>query len=209
MVKRILSNGMVQTFVRLTTALSFALFTAYQIYLAVQMASNKTGRRAVIVLYLTITAASFLAFSYSRRLQRFRSGLMLVCLALLFFVRLINVPYLLHNLQSSDIPSALNCIVYVLTQLGTILLTIMWLKRRRPFVTYKAIAPLIPVVIVIYAGCFAVECVLMLHYRINAESSLTLALLGRLVYFIGFSGTAFTFFFSNPRRQMLDPLPEA
>ena len=71
------------TAVNIITAVMFTLFTAYQIYLAVQMESNKTGRRAGIVLYLTITAASFLAFSYSHRLQRFRSGLMLVCLALL------------------------------------------------------------------------------------------------------------------------------
>ena len=200
MAERFLSNMKVQFFVRLTTALSFALFTAYQIYMAIQAESNRTGRLIGVCMYLTITIASFFAFSCSPRLQNIRSILMLVSLLLLFIVRLINIPALLQNLNFADTPSALNFIAYVLPQIGTLVLTVMWLKRRRVDITYRDIAPLIPVTIAIYALCFAAECVMMMHYRMNVDGSLKLALLSRLAYFTGFSGTAFIFFFNDPMK---------
>jgi hypothetical protein len=56
------------------------------------------------------------------------------------------------------------------------------------------------VAIAIYAICFAAECVMMIRYRMNVDGSLKLALLSRLAYFVGFSGTAFIFFFSDPMK---------
>ena len=195
-----LSNRKVQSFVRLVTALSFAFFTAYQIYTAMQTASNRTGRLIGVCLYLTITLAAFFSFSYSPRLQNARSIMMLVSLSLLFMIRLINLPALLRNPVFANLPSFLNFAAYVLPQIGTVVITVMWVRRRRPFVTVKAIAPLIPVVIAIYALCFAAECVLMICYRMNVDGSLKLALLSRLMYFAGFSGTTFIFFFNDPAK---------
>ena len=129
---------------------------------------------------------------------------MILSLLLLFIVRLVNVPALLRYFSFADVPSALNVIVYILPQIGTIVLTVMYLKLRRIDVTLAETAPLIPVAIAIYALCFAAECVMMIRYRMNVDGSLKLALLSRLAYFVGFSGTAFIFFFSDPMKPF-DP----
>lgn len=197
MAERILSNMKVQFIVRLATALCFALFTVYQIFMTIQTGSNRIGRLIGVGLYLTITIASFFALSYSPRLQDIRSTLMLIGLLLLFVVRLVNIPALLGSLDFADIPSDLNFAAYVLPQIGTLVLTAMWWKRRKPDATLSEIAPLIPVAIALYALCFAAECVMMIRYRMYVEGSLKLALLSRLAYFTGFSGTAFIFFFND------------
>ena len=107
MAKWFLSNGKVQAFVRLATALAFAFFTAYQIYIAMQTASGRTGRLIGVCLYLAITLAAFFSFSYSPRLQNIRSIMMLVSLSLLFMVRLVNLPALLRIPVFANLPSFL------------------------------------------------------------------------------------------------------
>ena len=199
MIERVLSNMTVQSVVKLTTMLAFSLFTAYQIYMAIQIETNRITRLIGVFLYLIIPVASLFTFSYSPRLQKkVRSILMIISLMLLFIVRLINIPALIQSLKILDLPTALNFSAYVLPQLGTIILTVMWFIWRRPYVKYKSIAPLIPVAIAIYVLCFASECVMMIRYRLNVEGSLKLALLSRLFYFLGFSGIACTFFFNDP-----------
>ena len=194
----------VQSFVRLVTALSFALFSAYQIYMATQIASNRTGRLIGICLYLAITAASCLAFSYSLGVQNVRSILMIISLTLLFAVRLVNFLPLFRGLRAATFLSVLDFAVYILPQIGTVILAVMWLKRRRMDVTFINIAPMIPVTIAIYALCFAAECVMMVHYRVNLDVIPKLALLSRLLYFVGFAGIAVSFLFNDPE-EIPDP----
>lgn len=201
MVEQILSNRKVQSFVRLVTALSFALFTAYQIYAAMQITAGRTGRLIGVGIYLIITAASFLAFCYSRRVQNVRSILMIVSLILLFVVRLANLPAFFRGLHSAGFLSALYSAAYILPQIGTVVLTVMWLKRRRIDVKLRNIAPMIPASIAIYALCFAAECVMMLYYGVNVDFTLKLSLLSRLLYFVGFAGVAFGFLFSDPVKR--------
>ena len=97
-------------------------------------------------------------------------------------------------MHSAGFLSALYSAAYILPQIGTVVLTVMWLKRRRIDVRLRNIAPMIPVSIAIYALCFAAECVMMMHYGVNVDFSLKLSLLSRLLYFVGFAGIAFSFY---------------
>ena len=63
MKESIFKNRAFQTIIKLITALSFALFTAYQIYLAVNIDTNRAGRLIGIVFYLLLTVAAYLSFS--------------------------------------------------------------------------------------------------------------------------------------------------
>lgn len=202
MIERVLSNRKLQSFVRWTTALSFALFTAYQLYVS-HTEIYRLGRLIAVCIYLAITVASFLAFSASLRWQNIRSLLMLINLSLLFLIRLLKIPALIQLLYQADILTALNVAAYVLPQLGTVLLVLMCLNRRSPFMRFKTTVPFVPVLIVIYVLCFAAECVMMVRYGMNVELGLKLTLFSRLMYFGGFSGTAFSFLFNDPIKPRL------
>ena len=58
MKESIFKNRAFQTIFKLITALSFTLFTAYQIYLAVNIETNRVGRLIGIVFYLLLTGVS-------------------------------------------------------------------------------------------------------------------------------------------------------
>ena len=202
MIERVLSNRKLQSFVRWATALAFALFTAYQLYVS-HTEIYRLGRLIAASVYLAITVASFLAFSGSIRWQNIRSILMLIGLSLLFLIRLLKIPALIQLLYQVDILTVLNFAAYVLPQIGTILLLVLCLNRRSPFMSFKATVPLIPVVIALYVLCLAAECVMIIRYGMNIELGLKLTLISRLLYFGGFAGTAFSFLFNDPIKPRL------
>lgn len=204
MKKSILRNKKVQFIIRLITALSFTLFTAYQVYLAVQAESSRVGRLIGIVFYMMIVGASFLGFSDRYGLWIAHSVLLVTGLILLFSMRLFNASAVFEYLDFSKIPSVLNCAVYILSQLGTLVIVAGYLMLRVDLTQskmQKLAVILMSVAIALYALCFMIECVMIIKYRMNVELSVKLTLLGRLLYFIGFAGTAFCFMLPAPKRE--------
>ena len=64
---------------------------------------------------------------------------------------------------------------------------------------------LMTIAIVLFALNFILECVLMIKYRMNIEQSLKLTLISRVLYFVGFAGTAFCFMLPAPKRKRKEP----
>ena len=198
-----LQNKTVQIIFRLITALAFALFTAYQIYLAVNIDTNRFGRLIGIAFYLMITVASFLDLSENDKVWMAHSVLLVVGLVLLFAMRLLSIGTVFSGLSFSNPSSVLNVAVYVLSQLGTLVL-IAGYPAARADLTEKQmkrlIVTLMMIAIAIFTLHFILECVLMIQYRMNIEQSLKYTLISRVLYFIGFAGTAFCFMLPAPKR---------
>ena len=110
-----LQNKTVQIIFRLITALAFTLFTAYQIYLAVNIDTNRFGRLIGIAFYLMITVASFLDLSENDKVWMAHSVLSVVGLVLLFAMRLLSIGTVFSGLSFSNPSSVLNVAVYVLS----------------------------------------------------------------------------------------------
>ena len=198
-----LQNKTVQLIFRLITALAFTLFTAYQIYLAVNIDTNRFGRLIGIAFYLMITVASFLDLSENDKVWMAHSVLLVVGLVLLFAMRLLSIGTVFSGLSFSNPSSVLNVAVYVLSQLGTLVL-IAGYPAARADLTEKQmkrlIVTLMTIAIALFTLHFILECVLMIQYRMNIEQSLKYTLISRVLYFIGFAGTAFCFMLPAPKR---------
>lgn len=184
------------TAINIITAVMFTLFTAYQIYLAVQIDAQRAGRLMGIILYLFITAASFFAIVQKPGLRIVRSVLLIAGLLLLFAARLFNVPAIFGRLDFADTPSVLNCAVYVFSQLGTIIFAVYYLffrHNKRINSKRKLVVLLMTFVIILYVAVLIMECVLILKYRVNIDLSGKYTVLGRLLYCAGFVGMAVSF----------------
>lgn len=193
MKESIITNKVFQTIIRLVTALSFTLFLAYQIYLAIQVDENRLGRLIGIGFYLLITVAAFLDFPESYGAWMAHAVLLVAGLVLLFVMRLLSAPTIFGSLNFADIPSVLNAAVYILSQLGTLVLIVGYIVLRADLTEReleKLVTILMTAVIVIYTACFVMECVLIIKYRMNIDSSRKLTLISRLMYFLGYAGTA-------------------
>ena len=203
-----LQNKTVQIIFRLITALAFTLFTAYQIYLAVNIDTNRFGRLIGIAFYLMITVASFLDLSENDKVWMAHSVLSVVGLVLLFAMRLLSIGTVFSGLSFSNPSSVLNVAVYVLSQLGTLVL-IAGYPAARADLTEKQMKRLIVTLMTIAIALFTLhcilECVLMIQYRMNIEQSLKYTLISRVLYFIGFAGTAFCFMLPAPKRKRKEP----
>lgn len=116
--------------VRLVTALSFALFTAYQMFLASRMEATNIGRLAGVSLYLLLTVAAVLDFFHTNATWTARYVLLPIGLLLLFAFRLTNAAAIFGNLSFSSISSVLNLAVYIFTQLGTLALAFGYIIVR-------------------------------------------------------------------------------
>ncbi|MBQ9680265.1 MAG: hypothetical protein IJV48_06245 [Ruminococcus sp.] len=157
------------------------------------METNRLGRLIGLPFYLVLTVASFLMFADNRKAAAARTILFLGGMILLFFVKLINIPFLFGNLKASDTASVLNCVVYVLSQLGAIALVFYFITLRsseefRKKQTLKVV--LSSIIVVFYLACLIMECIMLIKYRANIEMSLKLTFLSRFLYFFGFAGTA-------------------
>ncbi len=201
MKESILTNRKVQLAFRLVTALSFTLFTAYQVYLAINIETNRIGRLIGIGFYLLITVASFLDFSEKDSAWLAHSVLMVAGLFLLFGIRLFNAPAIFGYLNFANPASVLYFAVYILSQLGTLLLAAGYLMLTVDLTQsqmQKLTVVLMSVTIALYAVCFIMECVLMIKYRMNIDLGLKSTLFSRLLYFLGFAGAAFCFMLPAP-----------
>nr|WP_316618378.1 hypothetical protein [uncultured Ruminococcus sp.] len=208
MKESIFRNRAFQTIIKLITALSFALFTAYQIYLAVYIDTNRAGRLIGIVFYLLLTVASFLDFSEKDSVWVAHSVLMVGGLILLFTMRLLSIGTVFANVSFANPPSVLNAVVYILSQLGTLVLVAGYLMIRADLTEkqmQRVIITLMTIAIVLFTLHFILECVLMIKYRMNIEQSLKLTLVSRVLYFVGFAGTAFCFMLPAPKRKRKEP----
>lgn len=189
----LLYNNKFQFFIRLLTALSFGLFAAYQIYLTFQIQENRIGRLIGIPFYLVLTIASFLMFADNRKAGIARTILFVGGMTLLVFVKLINIPALFGKANPSDPPSVMNCVVYVLSQLGAICLVVYYITLRssdefRKKQTLRVVLSLI--ISALYLACLVMELIMLLKYRANIDLGLKLTALSRFFYFFGFAGTA-------------------
>lgn len=199
-----LQNKGFQIVIRLIVALSFMLFIAYQVYLAIRIEQNRIGRLIGIGLYALITVASILALFYNEKCWNVHVVLMVIGLLLLFAVKLINLPLIFGNVDFANIPSVLNAAVYILSQLGTLVLIFGYLMIRVNLAKktlFRLETVLMSVVIVLFVACFVLDCVLLLKYHANIDRSLKLTLGSRALYLIGFAGTAFSFLLPEPQME--------
>lgn len=179
--------------VRLVTALSFALFTAYQIFLTSRMEATNIGRMIGVALYFLMTVAAVLDFFHMNATWTARCVLLVIGLFLLFAFRLTNAAVIFANLSFSYIPSVLNLAVYIFTQLGTLALAFGYIIVKSSMNEkrmYSLIRIMVPVVIALYVLSFIAECVMLIGYRINIDFSMKLTLISRLLYCVAFVGTA-------------------
>ena len=183
-------------FVRSITALAFALFTAYQIYMALKTDVGLYGRIIGIVCYTFLAAASVFSLIHQRGIRIFRSVLFVAGLAGLFFMRLLSVARVFGALDFSFFPSVLNCSEYLASQLGTLVLLLYYLAvRTNKYIKNKRRVTIIMMVFVIafFALGLISEWTLRAKYGYNIDSTLQLTLISRVVYFCGFALTALNF----------------
>ena len=182
--------------IRSLTAVSFLLFIAYQVLVLTQTDDSRIGRIIGIVIFVLITAASFLALTHNRIVKVLRIILLTLGLSANFIIKLTNIPAVFGALDFSQIPSVLNCGVYIGAQLGTIILLAYYLIiRRNSKIKNKRPVTVIfmSLVIALFVLCFIMECVLMFKYHIGINVNLPLTLLSRICYCFGFVGTAIAF----------------
>ena len=183
-------------FVRSITALAFALFTAYQIYMALKTDVGLYGRIIGIVCYTFLAAASVFSLIHQRGIRILRSVLFVAGLAGLFFMRLLSVARVFGALDFSFFPSVLNCSEYLASQLGTLVLLLYYLAvRTNKYIKNKRRVTIIMMIFVIaFFGLGLIsEWTLRAKYGYNIDSTLQLTLISRVVYFCGFALTALNF----------------
>lgn len=185
--------------------MSFGLFTAYQVRLAISIEESRIGRLIGIGVFVLITVASILALFDNPKCRKAHARLLIIGLMLLFVVKLINLPSMFSNLDFKKIPSVLNCAVLVGSELGTLVLAVGYLVLLRADLTERELrrweTALMSVVIVLFAACFVTECLLLLKYHTNIDQSLNLTICSRVVYCVGFAGTAFCFLLPEPQTE--------
>lgn len=189
----LLYNNAFQFFVRLITALSFGLFTAYQVYLTVIVEENRFGRLLSVSILLLITISSVLMFFDNRKAATARTIFFVVGMLALIFVKMVNIPILFGNLDSSDPVSVMNCAVFVVSQVGAIgllvyYITIMSSREFRKKQTLRVVLSII--IAVFYLACLVMELIMISKYHANIDTSAKLTVISRFLYCFGFGGTA-------------------
>lgn len=189
-------NTKLSNAVHLLTALCFMFFTAYHLFLFVEVSSNRIGRILGILTFLLITVASFFALSPKPTFRIVRSVTMIVGLSLNFIIKLFNAPLLFGSLDFSDIPSVLNVFVYIFAQTAELLLLLFYLIFRHNSKLNskrKLVIGFMSFVILLYVSCLIMECVLILKYYSNIDLSIKFTLISRFLYCFGFVGIAVSF----------------
>lgn len=205
-------NRTVQLVIKWIVALSFALFTFYQIILAIVIDASRVGRLIGIAFYTLITVASFLGLSQKpqsgkskiERIEIAQMILLVTGLTLLFIMRLLSVVTVFGNLNFAYPATVLYTASYILSQLGTLVIIsghFVLLTKLREQTMMKVENTLMSVAIVLYALCFIAEGVMMIKYRYMVDLNLTFTLISRVWYFLGFAGTAFCFMLPAPRER--------
>ena len=201
----ILRNKKFQFIVRLIASVSFVLFILYQFSLVFLIEANKVGRLVGIFFYILITVAAFLNFFDSNGVWLAHAILLIAGLVLLFAMRLLNLTIIFGELDFSSPPTVLNCMAYVLSQLGTLVLIAGYLVLRASSLENREIRKLatvlMSVAIVLYVLCFISESLLMIIYHGNIDISLKFTLLSRFFYCMGYVCTAVSFILPAPKRK--------
>lgn len=205
-----LRNSTVQRVIKWIAALSFALFTFYQIILAIIIEETRYGRLIGIVFYLVLTVAAFLGLIKKRylsdaqieKVQNTQAVLMIIGLLLLFITRLLSVVTVFGNLSFANPASVFYAASYILSQLGTLVLVVGYITALRYDLTENEMKKFktiwMSIAIVLYALCFIAECVMLIKYRFNIDLSLTFTVISRIWYFLGFAGSAFCVILPEP-----------
>lgn len=135
-----------------------------------------------------------------------RTVLMIGGLALNFIIRLSNAGAMFGMLNFAYVPSVLNCAIYVFSQLAELLLLVYYVFfRYNPKLNSKRglVIFLMSFVILLYAACLVMECVLLMKYRMNIDLSRKFTVISRFLYFIGFASVAVNFML--PVKEPEDP----
>ncbi len=202
--KEILKSNKIRVGICLATALVFALFIAYHLYLFVLFDMSQIGRLIGIGSYVLFVAASILAMVSRAPFIQIGSVLMIIGLSLNFIIRLLNAGTILGRLDFAYVPTVLNAAVYLLQQLAVLILLVYYLvfrhnprfKTKRTFVII-----LMSAVAVMYIGSLVMECVLLLKYRMNIDAGKWMTVCSRLLYCLGFLGIAVRFMLPGPEMK--------
>ena len=203
MKESIFKNRTVQTVIRLVPAISFTLFTLYQVFLAIFYDASRVGRVIGIAFYLMITIASYLDFSEKSSVWVAHSILLVTGLILLFAMKLLNIPSVFGVLDFDSPATVLYCGVYIFSQLGTLVLIAGYLLLRTDLSERRmqiVMTILMSIAIVLFLLVFIFECILMLKYRLYIEISLKLTFISRALYFLGFAGSALSLMLPAPKK---------
>lgn len=186
----------IRTFINIVTATAFLLFSAYHIYLFTQITASRPGRLLGIISFLCLAFAAVSTMIPKPAFRLLRTVLMIGGLALNFIIRLFNAGVIFGRLDFANIPSVLNCAIYVFSQLAELLLLVYYVFfRHNPKLNSKRglVIFLMTFVILLYAACLVMECVLLMKYRMNIDLSRKFTVISRFLYFIGFAGIAVNF----------------
>ena len=186
------------------TAVIFALFTVYRGLLLLQPDRDIIIGAAGVIVFLCITAASFFALAHRGILRRLRSSLLTAGLAMNAILLLSNAVEIFGNLNMSDMKTVLRFAVLVCSELSMLILLLYYrFIRRRSGMSHKRAQTirLMAAVIVLLVLSFVMECVLMLQYGEGDETSLMGSVAGRLLYCLGFVGTAVGFMLPGAKRR--------
>ncbi len=186
------------------TAVIFALFTVYRGLLLLQPDRDIIIGAAGVIVFLCITAASFFALAHRGILRRLRSSLLTAGLAMNAILLLSNAVEIFGNLNMSDMTTVLRFAVLVCSELSMLILLLYYqFIRRRSGMSHKRAQTirLMAAVIVLLVLSFVMECVLMLQYGEGVETSLMGSVAGRLLYCLGFVGTAVGFMLPGAKKR--------
>ncbi len=187
--------------VNLLTTLMSAAFTAYQIYLFFEIKEQRVGRVLAIIIFLCLSFASLFSLIPVDGLRKARPVLLIVGLTMYFILKLFSVNSIFGKLDFNDIPSVLNCAIYIFVELALLILAVYCLILRPNIffnIVRKPTVILMSVVIALFVACLVMELVLMLKYGLNIELKLRYTLLSRFFYCFGFVGMAVGFMIPSP-----------
>lgn len=193
------------------TAELFLLFTFYQVILMTQISANRFGRLLGIIAFAVITVAAFIPAVAGPALRTLHMGLLIAGLAANFFLKLFNAQVIFSSVRFDKIPTVLNCGIYVFSQIGIFLLILYYLIFRRRLLfarnmkaktNWKISRVLLIIVILCYALCLGMECVMMFGYRLLIDLNLYCAVMIRIIYFLAFALMSVGFMISHPKTEM-------
>ncbi len=196
----------IRTVINIFTAVVFSLFTAYHIYLLFNTEANRFGRVFGLIPFILLIAASVFALIPVPAFRIIRTVFMIAGLSLYIAVRFVNASAVFGRMDFADIPSVLNCAIFVFSQAAKLVLLFYYVVFRRNQKLNskrKAVIVLMLFVIVMYVLCLILECVLILKYGSNIDLSRKFTLISRFLYCSGFVSIAVSFML--PVREIQDP----
>lgn len=185
-----------RSFINFVTAAAFLLLSAYHTYLFAQITESRPVRLLEIISFLCLAFAAVFTMISKPAFRILRSVLMTGGLALNFIIGLFNVGVIFGSLEFANIPSVLNFAAFVFSQLANLLLPVYYVFfRHNPKLNSKRILAIVLMsfVILLYIACLVTECVMLIKYSMNNESSSNFTVISRILYCIGFVGIAVNF----------------